>query len=102
MASDLEIISIYNIYFIPGGVTAFLGMSSAAVTASLFAENTNSTRLKPVLQGTQGSPSQLQAFEQMFGIDGIMVQTQQSIDILYLPMQEVASSLSCVSKATCA
>lgn len=47
------------------------------------------------------TPTSNRIFEEMFGIDGVIVQTQQSIDVLYLPVQDVATTLSCVSKSTC-
>jgi hypothetical protein len=38
----------------------------------------------------------------MFGIDGVIIQTQQSIDLLYLPMAENSSTtLYCISKTSC-
>lgn len=72
-------------------------MSSVNSSASLF-NRTLSPGVKPLLSS---SPTQIQAFEEMFGIDGIIVQTQQSIDVLYLPIPGVSTTLNCVSKTTC-
>ncbi len=66
-------------------------------TPALF-NRVDANATKPLLEA---SPTQLQAFEEMFGIDGIIVQTQQSVDVLYLPVQDVSTTLSCVSKTTC-
>ena len=37
----------------------------------------------------------------MFGVDGIMVQTQRSLDLLFLPVTNISTTLTCISKATC-
>lgn len=75
------------------GVTSYQGM------AHLFNQSSASTSPRVALAA---SPVQVEKFNAMFGIDGIIVQTQMSIDLLYLPIAEsVSTTYNCVSKSTC-
>ena len=63
-------------------MNTYLGVSSIENTA----RTTQSTNTTTMHFGLESTPAQIEVFNEMFGIDGVIIQTQQSIDLLYLPM----------------
>lgn len=84
MESDLEITSFSSLSYAPSSVNVFVGVSGMAPSSNLAASLlTGANKLnttKPLL----GSASAIQEnFDLIFGINGVIVQTQQSMDLLF-------------------
>ncbi len=100
MASpDLEITSFINLSFAPSNVNVFMGVSGITP----FAPPTNKS--KTPVTGLASSVQKQEAFDMIFGINGIIIQTQQSMDLLFRsPASTNATNfkvVECVSKKKC-
>lgn len=105
MESDLEITSFSNLTFTPTNVNVFIGVSGVSpVSISLTANTTNSNSSKAPVYGLSSSFDNQKNFDMIFGINGIIIQTQQSMDLLFrtlTPANITLKTLECVSKRKC-
>jgi hypothetical protein len=101
MGSDLEITSLTNLTYAPTNVNVFIGMSGISPFNIVTARNSSTTT--PII-GLGSSYETQQNFDMIFGINGIIIQTQQSMDLLFrslTPINTTLSVLECVSKNKC-
>lgn len=87
MQSDLEITSFSNLTFTPTYVNVFIGVSG--VTPVIV----NTTTSKSPIYGLGSSFETQQNFDMIFGINGIIIQTQQSMDLLFRTLAPPNSTL---------
>ena len=74
---ELDISKVYNMLAIPKDTNAFLGISEVNITPALFNLSNNGNNPGRLL----ASPIQIESFQEMFGVNGIMVQTQRSLGL---------------------
>lgn len=96
MASDIEIVQMYDTVNIPQNIDTFLGVSTVASQSAHFGKPAET--VVPLLQR---SATQVEAFDEMFGLNGIIVQTEQTLDFLFGIVQNKSTTLWCLSKTVC-
>lgn len=102
MASELEVTSVSNLTQIPSNVNIFVGVSG--INSLFYAFKSINTTAKNISGLLTASPVSQQTFNMVFGIDGIIVQTQQSMDLLFQSpkIKNMSSNIHyCISKARC-
>ena len=102
IASDLEVTSLSGLSYIPTNVNAFIGVSGINPFGNILPKPaSNTTNLKPLLGATEKSK---ETFGMIFGLSGIIIQTQQSMDLLFrslTPSSKVLQTIYCISKRKC-
>jgi hypothetical protein len=81
MESDLEITSFSNLSYTPTNINVFIGVSGISPNFN-FINSLQDNKTKPLL-GLGSSMQNQEGFDMIFGINGVIVQTQQSMDLLF-------------------
>lgn len=91
MESDLEITSFANFSYTPTNINVFIGVSGISPDFR-FASSTQTTNTTKPLLGLGESIQTKQNFDMIFGINGVIIQTQQSMDLLFRSLSPSSTS----------